>query len=126
MRKQRDKSTYHRLYDLPEPYGTRYARSKAQAKYRQDEWAFTPESWYAVWCDSGVIEHMGRSVHQYCMVRVDDTEAWGPHNTIIIPRRMHFKKRFYEYVLNYPKTEYDPTKHAYYCPPQTLEKYNVE
>jgi len=126
MRRTRAIETYPRKYQLPEPYGTRYARSAAQARFRGEEWAFDADSWYKVWQDSGVIEHMGRAIHQYCMSRVEKTEAWGPHNCIIIARRMHFKKHFYETVLNYPTTDYDVNKHGVYCPPETLEKYNVK
>lgn len=110
-------------YYLPEPFALRYARSKAQAKYFRQEWAFTPETWYKVWEDSGVKDHMGKQTHEYCMVRVDNTEAHGEHNCMIIPRRMYFRKQFYEYLANYPKTDYDPHKHAYYCPPETLARY---
>lgn len=126
MRKQRDRDTYHRKYHLPDPYSTRYARSASQARFRGEEWAFTQDTWYKVWQDSGVIAHMGRGVHQYCMTRVDNLEAWGPHNVIIIPRRMHFRKMLYEYVMKFPRTDYDPVRHGYYVPPETLEKYHVK
>jgi hypothetical protein len=111
-------------YNLPNPWNKKYARCFAQARFRKEEWAFTPETWYQIWEDSKVKEQMGRGIHHYCMVRVDATEAWGPHNTIIIPRRMHMKKKFYECVHHYPKTDYDPQKHAFYCPPETLVRYN--
>lgn len=74
----------------------KFQRAKAQAKYRRAEWAFTFEDWYQMWVDSGVMEHRGRAPHQYCMVRLDPIEAWGPHNCIIVPRRLHLKKLMYE------------------------------
>jgi len=126
MRKPRSKDSWPKKYLLPHPWNVRYSRAKAQAAYFKQEWAFTPENWYKIWCDSGVMEHLGRLPHQYCMVRIDNIEAWGPHNIIIIPRRMHFKKLFYEYVAKYEKTAYDPIKHGYYVPPETLEKYDVK
>ena len=127
MRKIRSIESYQPKYkNLPRPWNLRYSRAKAQAAYFKQEWAFTADNWYKVWEDCGVKEHMGRNTHQYCMVRIDNIEAWAPYNVIIIPRRMHFKKLFYEYVANYPKTEYDPIKHAYYCPPEALEKYNAQ
>ena len=84
----------HRKYPLDTPYDERvkYSRAKAQAKYRREEWAFTFETWYNMWLESGVIEHRGSRPHHYCMVRLDTIEAWGPHNCIIVSRRTHMKK----------------------------------
>jgi len=113
----------HKKYNLPHPFNVRYSRARALARYYGQEWAWTPETWYRVWQDSGVAEHMGKQVHQFCMVRVENMEAHGAHNCIIIPRRMHFKKLFYEYIKDFPKTDYDPRRHAYYVPPETLERY---
>lgn len=115
-----------KVYNIPSEWSKRYSRMCAQARFRREEWAFDAETWYKIWCDSGVMEHMGRALHQYCMSRVDATEAWAPYNCIIITRRMHFKKKFYEVVFNYPKTDYDVNKHGVYCPPETLEKYGAE
>lgn len=84
--KKFDRRTIKR-YDLPRPWNQRYARAICQARYRREEWAFTPNTWMRMWENSGVIEHRGRRVFAYCMARVDKTEAWGPHNCIIVPRR---------------------------------------
>jgi len=93
-------------YHLPHPWSRRYAMVAAQARHRKEEWAFDQDSWYKMWEDSGVMEHYGRQVHQYCMVRKDPIEAWGPHNCIIVSRRKHFKKSIYENMLNWPKTDW--------------------
>jgi len=87
-------------------WNRKYAMAKSQARYRKEEWAFTDESWYKMWKDSGVMEHMGVQSHQYCMVRKDPIEAWSPKNCIIVSRRMHFRKRMYESLHNYPKTDW--------------------
>lgn len=113
-------------YNIPSEFSKRYSRMSAQARFRNEEWAFTVDEWYKIWCDSGVKEHMGRALHQYCMTRVDATEAWGSHNCLIVTRRMHFAKKFYESVMNYPRSDYDVNKHGVYVPPETLEKYNVK
>jgi hypothetical protein len=89
-------------YALDLLWNKRYSMAKAQAKFRKEEWAFTDVTWYGMWEKSGVKEHFGRQSHQYCMVRKDPIEAWGPHNCVIIPRRMHLKKRAYVEFHNYP------------------------
>lgn len=98
--------SYERLNkEIPYSERQKYARAKAQAKFRREEWAFTADTWYNMWLDSGVIEHRGRKPHQYCMVRLDTIEAWGPHNCIIVPRRTHMKKAAYE-MLSGDKTDW--------------------
>ena len=109
-----------RKYTIEQPWRGRYARSKAQAKFRKEEWAFTDETWLKLWQDSGYSEHLGRSVHQYCMVRKDTTEAWGPHNCMIVQRRLHMKKNFWEHILKSPKTDWQD-KHAMYVPPEAQD-----
>jgi len=82
--------------EIPPEERRKYSLAKAQAKFRQEEWAFTADTWYQQWIESGVMQHRGKQPHQYCMVRLDTIEAWGPHNCIIVPRRMHLKKCMYE------------------------------
>lgn len=85
----------------------KYSRAKAQAKFRNEEWAFTAESWYALWADSDLIQHRGKQNHNYCMVRKDNIEAWGPHNCILVSRRQYFRKQAYETMLKkIPVTEW--------------------
>lgn len=108
------------IYDLPKPWGRRYSNQKAQAKHRGDEWAFDENTWYKLWMDSGYSEHLGRGVHNYCMVRKDTTEAWGPHNCMIVQRRLHMKKNFWEHILKSPKTDWQD-KHAMYVPPEARD-----
>ena len=79
-------------YHIPKPWGLHYARAKAQAKSRREDWAFTPETWYRHWKLSGVMQHRMRKIQGYCMVRVDRLEAWGPHNCIIVNRRQTLLK----------------------------------
>jgi len=95
-----------KIYNLPHPWNRKYSRAQSQAKYRKEEWAFTAESWYAMWVNSGKMEYIGKHSHCYCMVRKDEVEAWGPHNCIIVTRRMHLKKVMYENCHNLPKTNW--------------------
>ena len=69
---------------LEHPWNRRYARMKAQAKYRNQEWNLEPEEYMKMWDNSGVKEHCGRQPHQYCMVRKDPIEAWSTNNCIIV------------------------------------------
>tara|TARA_R100001509_G_scaffold165384_1_gene146786 strand:+ start:2605 stop:2955 length:351 start_codon:yes stop_codon:yes gene_type:complete len=94
-------------YKLSRELNKRYSMAKAQAKFRGEEWAFTDETWHKLWVDSGHIEHMGRQIHQYCMVRKDPLEAWGPHNCIIVTRRKHLRKKVYERWYNVPYRDYE-------------------
>jgi hypothetical protein len=87
---------FTKKYYIPHPWNVRYARSRCQARYRREEWAFTPETWYRHWQNSGVMEHCTRKSHGYCMVRLDPIEAWGPHNCIIVPRRQALMKILWE------------------------------
>ena len=85
----------------------KYSNTRALARYRKEEWAFTFETWDDMWETSGVKEHRGNKPHQYCMVRLDPIEAWGPHNCIIVGRRMHLKKQAYETMHNFPKMPWE-------------------
>lgn len=95
-----------KIHNLPHPWNRKYSRAQSQAKYRKEEWAFTPESWYKLWVNSGKMKHIGREPHCYCMVRKDPIEAWGPHNCIIVTRRMHLRKQAYEGFHQLPKTDW--------------------
>ena len=100
----RDKFMYPMLDD---PWNRRYARMKAQAKYRGHEWNLPPEDYMQLWEQSGVKEHCGREPHQYCMVRKDPIEAWSKNNCIIVTRRMHLRKQAYEGFHRYPSTDWE-------------------
>lgn len=77
---------------LPQLWNRRYVLQRNQAKFRKEEWAYTPDTWYKKWFDSGVMEHHGRKGWQYCMVRKDPLEAWSPNNCVIITRRKHLAR----------------------------------
>lgn len=102
------------VYDqsIPSCIRKQYSRAKAQAKYRREEWAFTAESWYAKWQESGRIEHRGSKPHHFCMVRLDSIEAWSPKNTIIVSRRLHMRKGAYEQFGYAIKTDWQPKHDA--------------
>tara|TARA_A100001201_G_scaffold68984_1_gene63763 strand:- start:1422 stop:1748 length:327 start_codon:yes stop_codon:yes gene_type:complete len=72
--------------DVPVEWVARYNRKKTYCRWKKQEWAFTPQSFYAVWKQSGVMHKISRSPSGYCMVRLDPTEAWSPKNVKIIVR----------------------------------------
>lgn len=84
--------TYPKKYNLEHPWNVYYARARCQAKFRREEWAFTPETWMRMWRNSGVMQYRMTQAHGYCMARMDKLEAWGPHNCVIVPRRTQLKK----------------------------------
>lgn len=96
-----------KVYHIPKEYARKYSMAKSQAKFRNEEWAFTQDTWLEMWQQSGVIEHMGRGIHQYCMVRKDPIEAWGPHNCVIVSRRSHHKKLAYVQFQGYPNMPWE-------------------
>lgn len=98
-------------YMIPSPWNIYYARARCQALFRNAYWAFTPQSWYQLWVDSGVMRHRGRRIHQYRMVRMDPIEAYGPHNCIIVSNRMAFRKLWYENTRRCVKSNFQP-EHA--------------
>ena len=99
---------FPKKYHLPNPWNIFYARAKSQAKFRREEWAFTPETWYRSWTNSGVMQHRHRLPHGYCMARVDKLEAWGPHNCVIVKRREQLRK-----TLNWGKHKRKINQHPF-------------
>jgi len=91
---------------LEMPWSVRYARMKAQAKFRRDEWSLSPDEYMKCWQDSGVMEHCGIASHQYCMVRKDPIESWCANNVIIVSRRKFLSKKMYEDMHSLPRRDY--------------------
>jgi len=93
---------------LPYEIRLKYSRARSQAKLRNEEWAFTLESWYTMWMESGVFHLRGNKPHHYSMVRIDEIEAWGPHNCIIVSGRTRLRKHAFERLHKYgPITEWE-------------------
>ena len=46
-----------KFINLPAPWNRYYSRAKALAKFRNEFWAFTPETWYDMWVESGVMQY---------------------------------------------------------------------
>jgi len=84
-------------YGLPQPWSTRYARHKAQAKYRHELYELTPAQYYDIWLSSGRSSQAGRHKGQYTMIRVDSKLPWTEGNISIIRRSEHTKSNMNRY-----------------------------
>lgn len=84
-------------YGLPQPWSTRYARHKAQAKYRGEAYELSPAQFYDAWRDSGHSAEAGRNKGQYTMIRVDRTKPWKTGNISVISRAEHTKSELNRY-----------------------------
>jgi hypothetical protein len=62
-----------------------YARHHAQARYRNEEWAFTWDIWWRMWRPMWSLR--GRDQTQWCMARRDPDLPWCEDNTLIINRK---------------------------------------
>lgn len=71
---------------LPQPWGTRFARHRAQAKFRGEAYELSAEQWYGVWVDSGHHLQCGRCKGSYSMKRIDESQPWAEDNVHIIRR----------------------------------------
>jgi len=95
-----------RKYMLPHPWNVYYGRQKAQAKLREEEFAISPAEWFNIWHESGVMQHRGRKIHQYSMVRIDQRESWSAKNCMIVRNRRQAHKHGYEILAGRGLTEW--------------------
>ena len=72
---------------IPQPWGTRYARQKAQAKFRHEAYELTPQQYYDVWVRSGKMALCGVGKDNYTMKRLCESDPWAEWNVHIIPRK---------------------------------------
>lgn len=68
-----------------------WLKSKAQARYRGEEWCLEFEDFFALW--DGQWHLRGRDPESLCMTRVDWELAWTPTNTIIVTRLDHLREQ---------------------------------
>lgn len=99
LRKQTRPMLQVSKYGIPQPWGTRYARHKAQAKFRREAYDLTPQEYYDCWMKSGKSFLCGRNKSAYSMRRIDFTMPWIASNIEIVSRS-HLAtllgKRYYE------------------------------
>jgi len=86
-----------KTYGLPQPWSTRYARHKAQAKHRSETYELSPSEYYDVWHDSGHSGDAGRKRGQYTLIRVDRSKPWSKDNVSVITRSEHTRSELKRY-----------------------------
>lgn len=65
--------------------------AKAQANFRDEEWALPFEDYYEAW--NGLWDQRGRLSDDLCMTRIDYEGAWEKSNIEIITRKQHCSKQ---------------------------------
>jgi hypothetical protein len=75
----------YKKYNTPK---MKYNQQKAQAMYRNEEWAISYEDWILAWMDGSGSkwENRGRGKTQYSMFRIDPAKPWSADNVIIATR----------------------------------------
>jgi hypothetical protein len=63
-----------------------YIRSRAQAKYRNEDWELTFEDWCHFWNTEKLFNQRGRKINDLTMVRFEESEPWSTANCVIITR----------------------------------------
>ena len=86
-----------RAYDLPSPWGTRYARHRAQAKYRNEPYELSAQEFYDVWYSSGRHQEIGKTRGRYTLIRVDRSLPWSKGNCSVIQRSEHTRSALNSY-----------------------------
>jgi hypothetical protein len=61
--------------------------ARAQANFRGEEYLLTFEEFYSAWKDKWM--ERGKKGHNYCMTRIDESEAWTSDNIVIMTRKEH-------------------------------------
>lgn len=99
----RRRSTYGKRrispYGIPQPWGTRYSRHKAQAKHRREAYDLTAQEFYDCWVQSGRMHQCGNTKGDYSMRRIDFRLPWIRSNIEIVSRfylAQRLGKRYWE------------------------------
>mgnify|MGYP001556568427 CR=1 FL=1 len=67
-----------------------FNRSRAQARYRKEDWELTFEEYKSVWGDD--FWFRGTGIDDYCLKRIDGDGAWDTSNVIVCKRREYLAK----------------------------------
>lgn len=78
-----------------------WCRQKAQAKFRNEEWDMTFETWWRLW--QPLWSERGMGTDNYCMTRQDDDLPWSESNVLLI-QRWHYLSNQGPYYKTQHKT----------------------
>jgi hypothetical protein len=67
-------------------------RAKAQAMFRGEDWAITPEEYIKMWRHRDLYLSKGRSVSDLCLTRIDLEKGWTMDNVAIVSRHESMKR----------------------------------
>ena len=65
-------------------------RSRAQAKYRGQEWDIDEETYIELWMMDDRYKHKGKASGDLCMSRINKKEPWHRDNVYFPTRKEHF------------------------------------
>ena len=82
----------------PQPWRTRFARHRAQCKFRSEPTELTAADYYDIWQQSGHADACGRQVNSYTMVRANPALPWRSDNCAVISRQEHSRSIYKRYV----------------------------
>lgn len=66
-----------------------YLRTKAQCKYREEEFELEFDDYYELWKEKW--KYRGRKADDYCMTRINPKKSWNKENVIVVQRGIHLK-----------------------------------
>ena len=82
------------LWKYPDPTEHRqslaFQRMRCQARYREEAWELTFEEFKLLWKDHWAAR--GRASNQYCLTRIDPSDAWRMDNIECLQRVEYLTK----------------------------------
>ena len=69
----------------------KFARQKAQAKYRGESWNIDWDQWWGLW--EPYWDLRGRTITDYCMRQIDPNGGWDMPNVEMCDRLTFFKEQ---------------------------------
>lgn len=92
-------------YGIVQPWGTRYSRHKAQAKFRGEPYELTAEEYHMVWLKSGKHTEIGTGKHNWVLKRLDERAPWHVSNVAVVPRNCYSQSKRRRYTdVGYQQT----------------------
>lgn len=73
--------------DIPHKQYLAFLQMRAQANYRNETFELLFEEYQDAWKSKWDMK--GRGADDYCLTRIDATQAWAKNNVECIPRRQH-------------------------------------
>jgi hypothetical protein len=75
-----------KLGDFDQQRHLSFLRSRAQARFRNEDWQLTEEDYFAAWQDPAIWAQRGRGGTALVLARKNRLKAWHPNNIHIVVR----------------------------------------